>query len=150
MKESNKIIIASGSVIIEDRRVWLNKDQKDPFWKFPGGKVEEGITVDSFMSLEQACHRETKEENDGDVEIVCPLKPMCVTKPNDPGTWVVLIHWLARRKSEFRVASEIVAVQTFEVEKILRGEYNGEQFAPNIVPVIEHYLDLKRRGILTV
>ena len=52
------------------------------------------------MSLEAACAREAKEENRIDIEIICPLKPMMVKKAGTENTWVVLIHYLAKRTSE--------------------------------------------------
>jgi ADP-ribose pyrophosphatase YjhB (NUDIX family) len=57
-----KHIIASGPVIIGDGKLLVNKDNKDDFYKLPGGTVENGIE-----DLEQACHRETKEENNGEI-----------------------------------------------------------------------------------
>ena len=33
----SQIIITSGSVIVENNKVLLNKDKKDNFWKFCGG-----------------------------------------------------------------------------------------------------------------
>ena len=38
-----KFIIASGLVIIEDQKLMVNKDDKDDFYKLPGGTIEEGI-----------------------------------------------------------------------------------------------------------
>ena len=37
-----KFIVASGPVIIEDWRLLVNKDDKDDFYKLPGGTVEKG------------------------------------------------------------------------------------------------------------
>jgi len=97
---SRNIIIASGLVIIEDGKVFLNKHGDDVFWKFLGGKVEHFDFADETMSLEAACAREAKEENRIDIEIICPLKPMMVKKAGTENTWVVLIHYLAKRTSE--------------------------------------------------
>ena len=58
MVSEGKFIIASGPVIIEKGKLLVNKDNKDDFYKLPGGTIETGIE-----DLEQACHRETKEEN---------------------------------------------------------------------------------------
>jgi len=45
-----KTIIASGPVIIENGKLLVNKDNKDDFYKLPGGTVEEGIE-----EMEEAC-----------------------------------------------------------------------------------------------
>ena len=57
-------IIASGPVIIENGKLLVNKDDKDNFYKLPGGTIEEGIE-----DLEQACHKETLEENNAKIKI---------------------------------------------------------------------------------
>ena len=66
----NKVIIASGPVIIEKGKLLVNKDNKDDFYKLSGGTIEEGIE-----DLELACHRETKEENNAEIEIMGPFIP---------------------------------------------------------------------------
>ena len=65
-----KTIIASGPVIIQDGKLLVNKDADDDFYKLPGGLVDEN------ESFEQACIRESKEENNAEVEIIKPLSPM--------------------------------------------------------------------------
>ena len=70
-----KYLIASGPVIIENGKLLVNMDDKDEFYKLPGGKVEEGVE-----RLEEACHREVKEENNGEIEILRPLSPMILWK----------------------------------------------------------------------
>ena len=52
-----KIIIASGPVIIENKQVLLNKHGDTPFWKFCGGRVE-----DFDVDLIECAKREVKEE----------------------------------------------------------------------------------------
>ena len=62
-------IVASGPVIIEDRKLLVVKDNKDPFYKLPGGTVKEG------EQLEEACIKRVKEEINGDVELISCLLP---------------------------------------------------------------------------
>lgn len=144
-----KIIIASGPVIVENGMVWLNKETNDDFWKFLGGQVHEAdMLPDETQSLENACHRKSLEENDGDVEIIASLKPMLIQKPNDPGTCVVLIHWLAKRLGDFRPVAKTIGVREFEIEKLLIGGYSEEKFAPNIIPVLKNYFELLNKGLL--
>ena len=63
-----KFIIASGPVIIEKGRLLVNRDDKDDFYKIPGGRVK-----DSDSSLEQTCIREAKEESGLDIEVISPF-----------------------------------------------------------------------------
>jgi len=51
-----KTIVASGHIIIENGKLLVIKDNKDDFYKIPGGTIGEDI------SLEDACKREVKEE----------------------------------------------------------------------------------------
>jgi ADP-ribose pyrophosphatase YjhB (NUDIX family) len=69
-----KFVIASGPVIIENGKLLVNKDDKDDFYKIPGGRVEQG------ESLEDACMREVKEEINADIKILKPLPPFVIYK----------------------------------------------------------------------
>lgn len=131
-----KLIIASGPVIIEDGKVLLNKHGDDTFWKFLGGKVEHFDFEDPTNSLEEACRREVKEEMGFDVEIIRPIKPMMVPKPGDSETWVVLIHYLAKRLGEINPAPDTREWAWFDVDNL------PEDCAPNIKPVIAAYLKI--------
>lgn len=139
-----EVIVAAGPVIIENGKVLLNKHGEDKFWKFLGGRVEAVDFSDPAMTLEEACKREAKEENGFDIEIIRPLKPMLIQKPGSPDTWVMLIHFLAKRIGEVKLGADIDDFKEFEVKKILAGGYPNEQFAPNIVPVLESYLAMKK------
>ncbi len=125
-------IIASGPVIIEDGKVLLNKEQKDDGritpWLFPGGEVE------SFdISLEDACKREVMEEMGIEVEIIQPLKPMLVFRPDQPEKLVILIHYLAKRIGEIKPGSNIVEWEWFDINNL------PEDCAPNVIEVIKEY-----------
>jgi len=146
--EIKQIIVASGPVIVENGRVLLNKHGEDKFWKFLGGRVELEDFSHPINFLEDACKREAKEENGIDIEIICPLKPMMVPKPNSEGVYVVLIHYLAKRLSEVKLGDDIDAFQDFDVEKVVNSEYTDEEFAPNVVPVLKSYLELRNKGLV--
>jgi len=128
-----QIIVASGPVVIEDGRVLLNKHGDDGFWKFLGGRVEHFDFQDETNSLEEACRREVKEEMGFEIEIIRPLKPMMVQKPGDPNTWVILIHYLARRLGEVNLGEDIKDAQWFDISDL------PTDCAPNIKPVIDEY-----------
>ena len=128
-----KLIIASGPVIIEDGKLLVNKDNKDDFYKIPGGTIKEGVE-----SLEEACIREVKEEINADVEIIRPLSPQVIWK--NPQTKermaIVLIHYLAKllNREGVRPIDPIKEVKWLDIEEIKSG---GVDVAPNIKFLIE-------------
>ena len=124
-------IVASGPVIIKNGKLLVNKDANDDFYKLPGGKLLPG------ESAEDACKRETKEEVDGEIEIIKPLSPMILWKK--PGTdkdlVIVLIHYLAKLKNkELRTGKGIVELKWIDVRDIKLGKY---KVGPNIKFLIE-------------
>ena len=128
-----KSIVASGPVIIEDGKLLVNKDNKDDFYKLPGGTVEPGIE-----DLEVACHRETKEENNGEIEILKPLHPMMLLKNPQTGEkmMILLIHYLAKLKNreEIRPIPPVQEVRWLDIEEIKKDKHH---VAPNIKFLIE-------------
>lgn len=128
----DKFIIASGPVILENKKLLVIKDEKDNFYKLPGGTVESG------SSLEDTCIREVKEEIGGMIEIIKPLHPMVVYKnpQTDKEMTIVLIHYLSKlqNRDSIRPISPIKEVKFLEIEKIMRREYD---VAPNIRFLIE-------------
>ena len=127
-----KFIVASGPVIIENGKLLVNKDDKDEFYKLPGGTVEKG---DDLMG---ACLRESKEEINADVEIVRPLNPMIIYK--NPQTkeemTIVLIHYEAKlkRKEDLKPIEPIKEVRWLDISEIKKGNY---PVAPNIKFLID-------------
>jgi len=128
-----KYIIASGPVIIEDGKLLVDKDDKDDFYKLPGGRVEEGD-----KSLEYTCIRETKEEINGDVQIIKKLSTMILTKNPQTGKSmkIELHHFLSKlgNINEIKPISPIKEVRWLDVDEIKQGKYN---VAPNIKFLIE-------------
>jgi ADP-ribose pyrophosphatase YjhB (NUDIX family) len=127
-----RYIIASGPVIIENGKLLVNKDDKDNFYKIPGGTVEQGD------SLEDACIREVKEEINADIEIIRPLNPMIIYK--NPQTkeemTIILIHYEAnlKNKEEIKPIDPIKEVKWLDTYEIKQGKYD---VAPNIKFLIE-------------
>ncbi len=127
-----KFIVASGPVIIEEGKLLVNKDNKDDFYKIPGGTVESGD------GLYEACIREVKEEINGEIEIIRPLNPMIIYK--NPQTseemTIVLIHYEAKlkNKNEIKPIDPIKEVQWLDIEEIKAGKH---KVAPNIEFLIE-------------
>jgi len=123
-----KNIVASGPVIIENGKLLVNKDDKDDFYKLPGGTVEEGIE-----DLEQACHREVKEENNAEIEIIRPLHPMILWKNPQTGEKmaILLIHYLAKLKNsqDVRPMPPVRETSWLDIREIRDGKHD---VAPNI------------------
>ena len=128
-----KYIIASGPVIVENGKLLVNKDDKDDFYKLPGGQVE---SYDK--TLEDACHRETREENNGLIKILKPLSPMILWKNPQSGEemCILLIHYKAKllNKKDLKPVAPIREVLWLSISDIKEGKYN---VAPNITYLIE-------------
>jgi len=128
-----KFIIASGPVIIEKGQLLVNKDDKDDFYKLPGGTIEEGIE-----NLEEVCHREVKEEVNGKIKIIKPIHPMIIWK--NPQTKermaIVLVHYLAKllNRNEIKPIDPIKEIKWIDIEEIKQGKHF---VAPNIKFLIE-------------
>lgn len=128
-----KYIIASGPVIIEKGKLLVNKDDKDDFYKLPGGTVE-----DYDKGLEEACIRETKEENNGFIKLIGSLSPMMLRKNPQTGESMIilLIHYEAKllNKKDLRPIDPIKEVTWLDIKDIKSGKY---KVAPNIKFLIE-------------
>ena len=128
-----RYIIASGPVIIEDGKLLVDKDDKDDFYKLPGGRVEDGD-----KSLEYTCIRETKEETNGEVQIIKKLSTMTLDKNPQTGKSmkIELHHFLSKlgNTNEIKPIPPIKEVKWLSIEEIKQGKYN---VAPNIKFLIE-------------
>lgn len=122
-----KTIIASGPVIIERGKLLVNKDNKDNFYKLPGG------TIKKKEDFEKACKRETKEEINAEIRIIRPLHPMILWK--NPQTkkkmCIILIHYLAKLKNKDKIKAihPIKEIRWLKITDIKKGKY---PVAPNI------------------
>ena len=127
-----KFIVASGPVIIENGKLLVNKDDKDDFYKIPGGTVEQGD------GLIEACIRESKEEINAEIEIIKPLNPMIIYKnpQTEKEMTIVLIHYLAKlkNKNQIKPIPPIKEIKWLDIKEIKSGKY---KVAPNIKFLIE-------------
>jgi len=129
-----KIIIASGPVIVEDGKVLLDQHGDTEFWKFCGGRVEEND------SLLEACQRRAKEEMGIDLEILDPEPFFTHSKKetSDGVADVILVHYLARRIGEVKSGKDIRKWDWLSID-----ELSKENLAPNILPALEYFGFLK-------
>jgi ADP-ribose pyrophosphatase YjhB (NUDIX family) len=127
----SKIIIASGPVIVEDGKVLLNKHGEDNFWKFCGGRVEDGD-----VNVKDAAKREVKEEMGLEIEILDETPYFFYTEKEKDGVMVsvILIHFLARRLGEIAPRNDIREWQWIDINNL-----DQEDLAPNIKPTLKHF-----------
>ena len=112
-----KYLIASGPVIIQNGKLLVDKDDKDDFYKLPGGSIKESIE-----DLEEACHRKVKEEINGEIEIIKPLYPKVLWE--NPQTkekmTIILISYQAKllNKKEIRPIAPTKEIKWLDLKKI--------------------------------
>ncbi len=127
-----KTIIASGPVILKEGKILVAKDDKDPFYKLPGGRVKEG------ESLEEACTKRTKEETNADIKILKSLMPNILYE--NPKTKekmiIVLINYLTELKNpeEIKPISPTTDIKWLSIENIKQGKGNP---SPNVQELIK-------------
>jgi ADP-ribose pyrophosphatase YjhB (NUDIX family) len=127
-----KTIIASGPVIIEEGKLLVDKDNKDNFYKLPGGTSKEG------ESLSETCERRTKEEINANIKTREPLNPMILwenPQTKEPSQ-IILIHYKSEllNKDEIKPISPIQEINWLDIEEIKKGLH---EVAPNIKFLVE-------------
>ncbi|MFZ2975579.1 MAG: NUDIX hydrolase [Candidatus Moraniibacteriota bacterium] len=125
-----KIIIASGPVIVENNKVLLNQHGDTTFWKFCGGKVENFET-----DLIENARREVKEEMGIDIEILDEKPFLLHTKKEtlEGNLDVILVHFLAKRIGEITPGEDIRKWDYLDIENL------PQDLAPNILPALKHF-----------
>lgn len=125
-----KIIIASGPVIVEDSKALLNQHGDTLFWKFCGGKVE-----DFDASLVENAKREVKEEMGIDIEILNekPFITHTIKEMPEGKIDVILVHYLAARIGEIKSGKDIRSWDWLPIDNL------PNNLAPNIVPTLKHF-----------
>lgn len=127
----DKIIIASGPVIVENGKVLLNQHGDTTFWKFCGGRVEDFET-----DLIENAKREVKEEMGLEIEILNPVPYFTHTikETHEGKSDVILVHFLAKRIGEIKPGKDIRAWKWIPLE-----ELENEPLAPNIITTLKHF-----------
>ena len=125
-------IIASGPIIINEGKLLVDKDDKDDFYKLPGGRLKEN------ESLDETCIREAWEEVNADIIIIKKLSTLILNR--NPTTnekmRIELHHYLCDLKnlSEVKPIHPIKEIKWLDIKEIKRGKYN---VAPNIKFLVE-------------
>jgi len=127
----NKIIIASGPVIVEDNKVLLNQHGDTEFWKFCGGRVE---NFDD--NLIESAKREAREEMGIGIEILDenPFLLHTTKKTPEGNIDVILVHYLAKRIGEINHGEDIREWKWIPLENL-----ENENLAPNILPTLDYF-----------
>lgn len=127
-----KYIVASGPVIIENGKILVAKDNKDDFYKFIGGTVQEG------KSLEEACIRKAKQAANAEIQIIKPLSPNILYE--NPQTkekmTIVLINYLAKLKNKSKI-KPIPPEQDLRWVNIKDVKGGKENVSPNVRMLVE-------------
>jgi ADP-ribose pyrophosphatase YjhB (NUDIX family) len=124
-----KIIIASGPVIVEENKVLLNQHGDTEFWKFCGGRVNEG------ESLAEAAVRRVKEEMGIDLEAMDEAPFITYAKKDTPEgkADVILAHYFAKRIGEIKPAEFVREWNWFSLDTL------PQNLAPNIIPALKNF-----------
>ena len=125
-------IIASGPVIVENGKLLVDKDDKDDFYKIPGGRQK------GDEDLEETCIREVREEINAEITIIKKLSTLILNKnpTTDRRMRIELHHYLCDLKniSEIKPIHPIKEIKWLDINGIRRGKYN---VAPNIKFLVE-------------
>jgi len=131
----SQIIIASGPVIVENNKVLLNKDEKDDFWKFCGGRIEE-----NDFNLKDTAKREVNEEMGIRIEISNSIPYFFYAEKEKEKTVVsiILVHFLAKRIGEVSPSKDTKEWCWMDLNSL-----DGENLAPNVKPTLKYFGFLK-------
>jgi ADP-ribose pyrophosphatase YjhB (NUDIX family) len=130
----NKIIIASGLVIAEKKKILVDKSGQDDFWKFCGGRPQEN------ENLIETAKRRAREELGIEIEITDqePFIFHTIKETPEGKIDVILAHFNAKRVGEIKPGADIREWKWLPMENIEK-----ENLGPNIIPALVHfwYLD---------
>lgn len=129
-KTMQRVIVASGPVIVEDNKVLLSQHGADSFWKFCGGKSK------GNENLVETAIRRAKEELGIDLEILDETPFFLYTKKETPEGIldVIVVHFLAKRIGQIVPGDEIKKWDWLELEQL-----EQEELAPSILPTLKNF-----------
>lgn len=121
--------MASGPVIVENDKVLLDRDYKEDFWKFCGGKIKED------ESLVDTAKRRSKEELGIEIEILNenPFFTYAIKETPEGKSDVILVHFLAKRIGEIKPGEDIKKWGWFDFDNL------PENLGLNIIPALKHF-----------
>lgn len=130
------VTIASGPIIIHQGKLLLIKDKKDPFWKIPGGSLEDTETLTTTPI------REAFEETG--LEITISGAPIIVAFHSEREGiihYYQLYHYIAHiiGSSHLKLGNDIEKAEFFSIQDI---ESMQDELAPNIPIIIKKLSNL--------
>jgi len=128
----NKVIIASGPVIVKNNKVLLNISGEDDFWKFCGGKIKEDL------NLKETAKFRAKEELG--IKIILKNKEafiISLPKPGEENKDVVLVHYLADYSGKIIPGEMVKEWDWLDIDNL------PDNLAPNIIPTLKFFGFLK-------
>lgn len=125
----NRIIIASGPVIVHNHKVLLDIQGDDNFWKFCGGKIQEN------ESLAQTAIRRAKEELGIKIKITKQKSFLIHTTKEKNGEIfdVILAHFVGDFSGKIIPGEDVREYAWFDIDEL------PENLAPNIIPTLKHF-----------
>jgi len=129
------IVVAGPVIINEDGKVLLDRDEKDSFWKFCGGKQKD---KEPFT---KTAKRRAKEELGIEIKIrsdrpfILPIKK----EANEGTDEIILLHYIADIVGgEIKPVEGIVDWKWFSIEELEELEKRKE-LGENIFPALKHF-----------
>lgn len=125
----DRLLVASGPVIVENNKVLLDRDYKEDLWKFCGGRIKEA------ESLVDTAKRRSKEELGIEIEILNenPFFTYAIKETPEGKSDVILVHFLAKRIGEIKPGEDIRKWGWFDLDNL------PENIGPNITPALKHF-----------
>ncbi len=130
-QKTQKLIIASGPVIVKDNKVLLNQHGDTEFWKFCGGSAKDFSTRLTDVAKERALDKmglKIKILNDD------PFLQYTTKQLEDGTSDVILVHFLAKSIGEINPREDIREWAWIPIE-----ELKNKNLAPNIIPALKHF-----------
>jgi len=124
----NKVIVASGPVVVKNNQVLLNISGDDDFWKFCGGKI-----LDDSNLIETAQKRVMEEMGINVTVINNTPYIMYSPKPGEIEKDVLLVHFLAETSDEVKPGAMVKEWAWHDIDKL------PANLAPNIIPTLKHF-----------
>jgi ADP-ribose pyrophosphatase YjhB (NUDIX family) len=128
---NQKLIIASGPVIVKENKVLLNQHGDTEFWKFCGGS-----TQDFNHRLTDIAKNKALDEMGLKIKILeqAPFIQYILKDSEHGPVDVILVHFLAESIGEIKPRKDIRAWDWLPLENL-----NKENLAPNIIPTLKHF-----------
>ena len=142
--QSQKILIASGPVIVKNNKVLLDISGEDTFWKFCGGQAN-----NLFHNLIEVAKERAKEELGINIKVINqePFLMYTQKKTLAGNIDILLVHYLAKYSGKIIPANFVKKWDWIPLTKLKKDRFSTkdktnsllENLAPNIIPTLKHF-----------